>query len=68
MTLLLYFTTSVAVLTLFAGSIALIVWIPVALLRLAGRICKAVFDPSPPPKQQIEFEGWHPAHHKRAGQ
>jgi hypothetical protein len=33
-----------------------------------GRICKAVFDPSPPPNPQIEFEGWHPAHHKRAGQ
>jgi hypothetical protein len=68
MTPLLYFTTSVSVLTLFAGAVVLLVWIPVTLLRLARRICKAVFDPSPPPKKQIEFEGWHPAHHKRAGQ
>ena len=68
MTPILYFTTSFAVLTLFAGSIALIVWIPMALLRLVGRTYTAVFDPPPPPKKQIEFEGWHPAHHKRAGQ
>jgi hypothetical protein len=68
MTPLLYYTTSIAVLTLFAGTIALIVWTVWTLLRLVGRICRAVFDPPPPPKKQIEFEGWHPAHHKRAGQ
>jgi len=70
MTLLMYFTTSVAVLTLFAGSIALVVWIVLTLLRLAGRLCRAAFDPAPPPlpRTQDEFEGWHPAHLKRAGQ
>jgi hypothetical protein len=68
MTLLLYYTTSVAMLTLFAGSIALIVWTGVTLVRLVSRSCRAVFDPPPAPKKQIEFEGWHPAHHKRAGQ
>ena len=69
MTLLMYFTTSVAVLTLFAGSIVLVVWTVLTLLRLMGRLYRAMFDPPPPlPRTQAEFEGWHPAHLKRAGQ
>ena len=69
MTLLMYFTTSVAVLTLFAGSIALVVWTVLTLLRLMGRLYRAMFDPTPPLPQTLdEFEGWHPAHLKRAGQ
>ncbi len=70
MTPILYFTTFTAALVLFAGVIALSVWLLVKLIRLPGRIYSAVVDPpsNASAQEQKEFEGWHPAHLKRAGQ
>jgi len=67
---ILYYTTFLSVLVLFAGSITLVVWVLWKLVRLSIRACRNAINPEPkaePPKQ-AEFEGWHPAHLKRAGQ
>ena len=67
---ILYFTTFVAVVTLFASPIALLIWLFLKLVRVSRRIYRKTRDPQAPaePARQIEFEGWHPAHLKRAGQ
>lgn len=67
---LLFFTTFLSALILFAGSIAIVVWVLWKLIRLSVRVCKDAINPEPKAEQpkQVEFEGWHPAHFKRAGQ
>lgn len=67
---ILYFTTCVAVVTLFASSIAVLVVVLIKLYRASRRIYRKLRYPEADakPAKQIEFEGWHPAHLKRAGQ
>ena len=67
---ILYFTTFVAVVTLFASPIAVLGWILVKFLRASRRVYRKLRYPEADtkPSQQVEFEGWHPAHLKRAGQ
>jgi hypothetical protein len=67
---ILYFTTSVAVVTLFASTIAILVWMFFRLLKASRRIYRKLRYPDAEPKAapQAEFKGWHPAHLKRAGQ
>jgi len=67
---ILYFTTFVAVVTLFASAIAVLVLVLVKLFQASRRICRKLRYPEADakPAKQPEFEGWHPAHLKRAGQ
>lgn len=67
---IMYFTTFVAVVTLFASFVAVSGWASLKLFQAARRACRRLRHPEvqPKPQPQIEFEGWHPAHLKRAGQ
>jgi hypothetical protein len=68
---ILYFTTFVAVVTLFASAIAVLVLVLVVkLFQASRRIYRKLRYPEADagPAKQVEFDGWHPAHLKRAGQ
>jgi hypothetical protein len=67
---ILYFTTFVAVVTLFASAIAVLVLVLVKLFQASRRIYRKLRYPEADagPAKQVEFDGWHPAHLKRAGQ
>jgi len=65
---ILYFTTFVAVATLFGSSIAVLVFVLFKLAQTSSRIYRKLRYPDPKLAKQAEFEGWHPAHLKRAGQ
>ena len=67
---ILYFTTFVAVVTLFASAIAVLVLVLVKLFQASRRIYRKLCYPEADakPAKQPEFDGWHPAHLKRAGQ
>jgi fumarate reductase subunit D len=67
---ILYFTTFVAVVTLFASAIAVLVLVLFKLFHASHRFYRKLRDPEADakPARQTEFEGWHPAHLKRAGQ
>jgi hypothetical protein len=66
---ILYFATFVSVLTFFASVVAVAGWIAWKAARASVRACRnAVNPPEAPAPKQPEFEGWHPAHLKRAGQ
>jgi hypothetical protein len=67
---ILYFTTFVAVVTLFASALAVLVLVLVKLFQASRRIYRKLRYPEADakPAKQPEFEGWHPAHLKRAGQ
>ena len=67
---ILYFTTFVAVVTLFASPVAVLVWVLVKAFQASRRIYRKLRYPEADakPAKQPEFEGWHPAHLKRAGQ
>jgi hypothetical protein len=67
---ILYFTTFVAVVTLFASAIAVLVLVLVKLFQAARRAYRKLRYPEvdAKPAKQVEFDGWHPAHLKRAGQ
>jgi hypothetical protein len=67
---IMYFTTFVAVVTLFASLIAVLGWALLKLLRASRRFYRKLRYPKahPKPVPPVEFEGWHPAHLKRAGQ
>jgi hypothetical protein len=67
---ILYFTTFVAVVTLFASVIAVLVLVLVKLFQAARRTYRKLRYPEvdAKPAKQTEFDGWHPAHLKRAGQ
>jgi hypothetical protein len=67
---ILYFTTFVAVVTLFASAIAVLVLVLVKLFQASRRIYRKLRYPETDagPAKQVEFDGWHPAHLKRAGQ
>jgi hypothetical protein len=70
MDLILYFTTFVAVATLFASAIAVLVLVLFKLFQASRGFHRKLRYPETDgkPAKQIEFEGWHPAHLKRAGQ
>ena len=65
---ILYFTTFVAVVTLFASAIAVLVLVLVKLFQASRRIYRKLRYPETAKPKQVEFDGWHPAHLKRAGQ
>jgi hypothetical protein len=67
---LLYFTTFLSAAVLIVGSITTVVWVLWKLIQLSIRVCRNAIKPEPTTEQpkQAEFEGWHPAHLKRAGQ
>jgi hypothetical protein len=67
---ILYFTTFVAVVTLFASAIAVLVLVLFKLFQASRRIYQKLRYAEADAKlaKQIEFDGWHPAHLKRAGQ
>jgi hypothetical protein len=65
---ILYFTTFVAVVTLFGSAIAVLVLVLVTLFQASRRIYRKLRYPEAAKSKQAEFEGWHPAHLKRAGQ
>jgi hypothetical protein len=67
---ILYFTTFVAVVTLFASAIAVLVLVLVKLFQASRRVYRKLRYPEADagPAKQVEFDGWHPAHLKRAGQ
>jgi hypothetical protein len=67
---ILYFTTFLAVVTLFASAIAVLVLVLVKLFQASRRIYRKLRYPEADagPAKQVEFDGWHPAHLKRAGQ
>jgi hypothetical protein len=67
---ILYFTTFVAVVTLFASAMAVLVLMLIKLFQASRRIYRKLRYPEADakPAKQVEFEGWHPAHLKRAGQ
>lgn len=67
---ILYFTTFMAVVTLFASAIAVLVLALIKLYQASRRAYRRLRYPEADakPAKPIEFEGWHPAHLKRAGQ
>ena len=67
---ILYFTTFVAVVTLFASAIAVLGLVLIKFFQTSRRIYRKLCYPEPDakPAKQVEFDGWHPAHLKRAGQ
>ncbi|MBX9824276.1 MAG: hypothetical protein K2Z80_28495 [Xanthobacteraceae bacterium] len=67
---ILYFTTCVTIATLFASAIAVLVLVLIKLYQASRRAYRKLRYPEvdAEPAKQTEFEGWHPAHLKRAGQ
>jgi NADH:ubiquinone oxidoreductase subunit 3 (subunit A) len=67
---ILYFTTFVAVVTLFASAIAVLALVLVKLFQASRRVYRKLryLEAGAKPAKQVEFDGWHPAHLKRAGQ